>query len=91
MAEPGDQQKPVLLSPQRLCDSAFHLLLFHTRLPAVVHVYSELGHLGTWVGTKRVGLPDPRLGVEQAWLCHHHGAHLRRLEEEKHHCVSGRY
>lgn len=49
-----------------------------------------MGHLGTWVGTKRVGLPDPRLGVEQAWLCHHHGAHLRRLEEEKHQGVSGR-
>lgn len=64
-------------------ESAF--LLFYTRLPAVVRGYSELGHLGTWVGTKRVGLPDPRLGVEQAWLGHHHGAHLRRLEDEKHH------
>lgn len=67
------------------------LSISRSYLTPVVRVYSELAHLGTRVGTKRVGLPDPRLGVEQAWLCHHHGAHLRGLKEEKHHWVSGRY
>lgn len=51
-----------------------------------VHECVKPGHLGTWIGTKWVGRPDPRLGIQQARLRHHHGAHLRRLREEKRHC-----
>ena len=40
-------------------------------------------YLCTWIGAKGVGWPHHRLGVNHSWLCHHHGAHVGRLIEEK--------
>lgn len=43
----------------------------------------DIHYLCTWIGAKGVGWPHHRLGVHHSGLCHHHGAHVRRLMGEE--------